>query len=87
MDFGIRSSADVQRLNGSGCSSAARSTSGNALADHKAEFKGQTALIGFAGSPWTFLNFMMEGGSAEHYAKARHLFYTDRGLFDQLWRN
>ena len=83
MDFEIRSSADVQRLNGSEISSRLEHV-GKALRLIKAELKGQTALIGFAGSPWTLLNFMMEGGSAEHYAKARHLFYTDRALFDQL---
>jgi len=55
-----------------------------AIALTKNQLAGRTALIGFAGSPWTLANFMMEGGSAKEYAKARHLFYTDRALFDCL---
>ena len=43
---------------------------------------GRTALIGFAGSPWTLANFMIEGGGAKEYTKAKQLFYTDRALFD-----
>jgi len=44
----------------------------------------QTALIGFAGSPWTLANFMLEGGGAREYSKAKALFHTDRALFNHL---
>lgn len=44
----------------------------------------RTALIGFAGSPWTLANFMLEGGGAREYSKAKALFYSDRSLFDLL---
>ncbi len=44
----------------------------------------RTALIGFAGAPWTLANFMLEGGSAEEFTKAKRLFYSDRALFDAL---
>ncbi len=47
---------------------------------------GETALIGFAGSPWTLANYMLEGGSAKVFTKAKQLFYSDRALFDQLLR-
>lgn len=50
----------------------------------KQELKGETALIGFAGSPWTLANFMLQGGGAKEYTKAKALFYSDRGLFDHL---
>ena len=83
MEFEIRSSADLQRLNTSEIGERLEHVA-KALRLIKGELKGHTALIGFAGSPWTLLNFMMEGGSAKEYAKARHLFYTDRALFDQL---
>jgi uroporphyrinogen decarboxylase len=43
-----------------------------------------TALLGFAGSPWTLANFMLEGGSAKDFRKAKQLFYLNRNLFDQL---
>ena len=52
----------------------------------KQELKGETALIGFAGSPWTLANFMLQGGGAKEYTKARALFYSDRTLFDHLLR-
>jgi uroporphyrinogen decarboxylase len=41
-------------------------------------------LIGFSGAPWTLANFMMEGGSAKAFVWAKHLFYTDRALFEKL---
>jgi uroporphyrinogen decarboxylase len=43
-----------------------------------------TALIGFAGSPWTLANYMLEGGSAKEFTKAKQLFYSNRSLFDRL---
>jgi uroporphyrinogen decarboxylase len=41
-------------------------------------------LIGFAGSPWTLANFMIEGGGVSEYTKAKALFYSDRPLFNRL---
>jgi uroporphyrinogen decarboxylase len=45
---------------------------------------GRTALIGFAGSPWTLANFMIEGGGVKEYTKAKALFYSDPALFNRL---
>jgi uroporphyrinogen decarboxylase len=50
----------------------------------KAELGGGTALLGFAGSPWTLANFMLEGGSARRPSRALEIFRKDRGLFDAL---
>ncbi|MEW6158765.1 MAG: uroporphyrinogen decarboxylase [Verrucomicrobiota bacterium] len=50
----------------------------------RAELAGKTALIGFAGSPWTLANFMMEGGTAKEYLRAKALFYTDPPAFYRL---
>ena len=83
MDFGIASPADVARLDEEDALSRLQYVA-EALRLIKRELAGKTALIGFAGSPWTLANFMMEGGSVKEYAKARNLFYTNRGLFDQL---
>jgi uroporphyrinogen decarboxylase len=43
-----------------------------------------TALLGFAGSPWTLANFMLEGGSVGAHTQALRLFQRDRALFDSL---
>jgi len=45
----------------------------------------QTALLGFAGSPWTLANFMIEGGSAKEYSRAKALYYTNPQLFARLF--
>jgi uroporphyrinogen decarboxylase len=50
----------------------------------KAGLGEKTALIGFAGSPWTLANFMLEGGSAKEFIRAKNLFYTQPELFSAL---
>ncbi len=83
MDFQVRTRADVDRL------------ATNAIAEKldyaiqalrllKRELGGKTALIGFAGSPWTLANFMLEGGSSKRQTRAARLFDQDRPLFDAL---
>ena len=37
----------------------------------KANLSPQTALIGFAGAPWTIMTYMVEGGSSRDFAKIR----------------
>ncbi len=44
----------------------------------------KTALIGFAGSPWTLANFMLEGGSAKEFRHAKALFSTQPKIFAKL---
>jgi len=46
----------------------------------------KTALIGFAGSPWTLANFMLEGGSAREFTQARKLFYSEPEIFSALMK-
>ena len=50
----------------------------------KRALEDRTALLGFAGSPWTLANFMLEGGGAREYNKAKALFHSDRALFGHL---
>jgi uroporphyrinogen decarboxylase len=83
MDFALRSAADIARLDVNALAERlqyvprALKLVKNALDDH-------TALIGFAGSPWTLATFMMEGGRAERYTHALNLFRTDRKTYFAL---
>ena len=56
----------------------------DALTLLKRELDGQRALLGFGGSPWTLATYMLEGGSAEDFARSKTLFYSDRAMFDAL---
>jgi uroporphyrinogen decarboxylase len=44
----------------------------------------ETALIGFAGSPWTVLCYMVEGHGSRDFAEVRGLAYRDPALFAAL---
>ena len=52
----------------------------------KSSLGDRTALIGFAGSPWTLANFMLEGGSADEYTQAKSLFYSEPEIFSMLMK-
>jgi len=83
MEFLIKSEADVDRLE-VGAVNARLQYVARALPLIKSALAGRTALIGFAGSPWTLANFMIEGGGVREYTKAKALFYSDRPLFERL---
>lgn len=83
MDFLIGSSADVNRLDVDAVLPRLDYV-GQALRLIKAELAGRHALIGFAGSPWTLANFMIQGGGVREYTKAKALFYSDRLIFNRL---
>ena len=83
MDFAVRSMADIEKL------SAAQvreklSYVDKALRILRKELGDSTALLGFAGSPWTLATFMMEGGSAEKYTRALNLFRKEPKTFNAL---
>jgi uroporphyrinogen decarboxylase len=83
MDFTLKNGADVERLDVNALTERLQYVA-KALPLIKKDLESQTALIGFAGSPWTLANFMIEGGGVKEYTKARELFYSDRRLFDRL---
>ncbi len=69
MDFSIASEADIERLEVDAVVERLSYVPA-AIRMIKSELGGRTALIGFAGSPWTLANFMLEGGSFKEPSKA-----------------
>src|SRR6267378_5248341 len=83
MEFLIQSAADMDRLDVAAVTTRLQYVA-KALPLVKSALDGRTALIGFAGSPWTLANFMIEGGGVKEYTKAKALFYSDPVLFGRL---
>ena len=83
MDFAVRSQADIEKLSaGQVCEKL--DYVDKALRILRQELGDRTALIGFAGSPWTLATFMMEGGSAGKYTRALQLFRKEPKIFSAL---
>jgi uroporphyrinogen decarboxylase len=83
MDFKIQSAADIEKLSIAHACEKLNYVAA-ALKILRKELGDQTALIGFSGSPWTLVTFMMEGGSAEKFTKAKALFASDKKTFNAL---
>ena len=83
MERAIRSAEDVDRLAVDGVEERLAYVA-EALKLVKRELAGGTALIGFAGSPWTVACFMIEGGSGAGFPRARELLARDRAAYDLL---
>ena len=83
MEFAVRSKSDIERLSVERVCERL-SYVDQALRLLRKELGDQTALIGFAGSPWTLATFMLEGGSARKYTRALALFREDRETFSLL---
>jgi uroporphyrinogen decarboxylase len=83
MDFTLRSAADIARLDVNALGERLQYVP-RALKLVKNALGDRTALIGFAGSPWTLATFMMEGGRAERYTRALTLFREDRRTYFAL---
>lgn len=50
----------------------------------KAGLPSNTALIGFAGAPWTVASYMLEGGSSRDFAVAKRIMWRDPVFFAAL---
>ena len=83
MDFAIESAADIDRLDARRVTDHLSYVS-QTLSILRRELGEERALIGFAGSPWTLANFMLEGGSTREFTKAKALFYENPALFNRL---
>jgi uroporphyrinogen decarboxylase len=83
MEFVVRTKADLARLSVERVAEKLGYVD-RALRWLRQELGDRTALIGFAGSPWTLATFMMEGGSAKEYHRALTLFREDRKAYFAL---
>ncbi len=83
MEFILKSAADIERLEVGAVTERLQYVA-KALPMIKSALGGRTALLGFAGSPWTLANFMIEGGGVKEYTKAKALFYSDPVLLSRL---
>jgi len=85
MDFELRTIDDIKQLNLSALQDRLAYVP-RALELVKSSLGDKTALIGFAGSPWTLANFMLEGGSAREFTQAKKLFYSEPEIFSMLMK-
>src|SRR5207249_4304644 len=69
LEFLLRSAADIERLKVEAVGERLQYVA-KALGLLKGSLGGRTALLGFAGSPWTLANFMLEGGGVKGYSRA-----------------
>lgn len=83
MEFTLRGPQDIQHLCGEGIIERLQYVA-NAIRLIKSKLHQNTALLGFAGSPWTLANFMLEGGSSGKHDKALELFRSDWVSFEVL---
>lgn len=83
MEFALRTRADIDRLE-PGRVTESLGYAAETLRLLRGALGGRTALLGFAGSPWTLANFMVEGGSAREYRRAKALFYNAPIQFSEL---
>jgi uroporphyrinogen decarboxylase len=83
MNFVLENSADIKQLD-VGAVPEKLDYIPRALRLIKKSLGEKTALIGFAGSPWTLANFMLEGGSSKEFIRAKNLFYTQPEMFSAL---
>ena len=77
------SAADISRLNRN-CLEKRLKPVYDAVAGVRAALPDTTALIGFAGAPWTIATYMVEGGSSRGHERIRMLAYTAADLVDRL---
>ncbi|MBL9215631.1 MAG: uroporphyrinogen decarboxylase [Opitutaceae bacterium] len=83
MDYRLESRNQLERLDPAGVQYRLAYV-GQALERVKAALKGEQALLGFGGSPWTLGTYMLEGGSADEFERSKAVFYSDRDFFNRL---
>ncbi len=84
MDFALRDESAIRRLSAEAIEDRLHYVS-EALALVRSRLGNETALLGFAGSPWTLANFMLEGGSSKSYHRALQLLQGNPAVFRLLF--
>ena len=83
MEFAVRTPEDIRRLEPERVRERLCYVA-DALKLVRPALGGKTALLGFAGSPWTLATYMIEGASAHEPLGAKLLFYEQPALFGLL---
>ena len=83
MEFPLRTPEDIERLEPEAVVERLQYVA-EALPIIRTELGSRTALLGFCGAPWTLANFMLEGGSAKEYTRAKNLLFTEPESFHLL---
>lgn len=83
MAFPLRDTSDIDRLSTDAVEEKLHYVT-EALRLIKGQLENRTALLGFAGSPWTLANFMLDGGSSKNHQRALQLLRDDRKLLNHL---
>lgn len=56
----------------------------DAITRTRSLLRDDTALIGFAGAPWTVMTYMFEGGSSKDFNLSRQMLWNDPAGFDKI---
>jgi uroporphyrinogen decarboxylase len=83
MEFTLRSGEDIRRLDHRHAVERLGYVA-EALTLIRPALAGRTALLGFAGSPWTLARYMIEGAGVGKSDLAKQLYYTEPVLFGEL---
>lgn len=83
MEFPLNSAEDIRRLDHHHAVERLQYVA-EALALIKPALNGRTALLGFAGSPWTLARYMIEGSSSGKTDRSKELYYSEPRLFGEL---
>lgn len=83
MEFALEEPRDLQRLEPARIRDRLQYIA-EALRLLRRELGDRTALLGFAGAPWTLANFALEGGSADSWERAKRLWFENRRWFELL---
>jgi uroporphyrinogen decarboxylase len=55
-----------------------------AISEVRSRLDKSKSLIGFVGSPWTVISYMLEGRGKQDYTKSKYQIYVNHGLIERL---